>query len=209
MAKMDVQGASVEFEGELAKKGANFLDRWQDRYFVLTDEGNLYWYKDVSEYKAGDEAQGSLDVKQIIRVATGFLLRLNLLQIGEKDEPGYFDLITPGRSYQLHASSSGTYYDLWVRRSVCSCVNRSISSRHSDEFNNRCKFNSRHHSKVLVSGKNTRCAPGAGRAHVVPGERGRFQATAEDRPDPCAGRGGRSDQHVCACSLGIAAFERC
>lgn len=28
---MEERGATVEFEGELAKKGAGLLDRWQDR----------------------------------------------------------------------------------------------------------------------------------------------------------------------------------
>jgi len=98
---MEDSGAAIEFEGELAKKGAGFMDRWQDRYFVLNDEGNLLWYKNIEEKKSGAEAQGQLAVNQIIRIE-------------EQSDPGYFDLVTPGRAYHLHASSSGTYYDMWV-----------------------------------------------------------------------------------------------
>ena len=39
-----------------------------DRYFVLTDEGVLYWHKNQEDYRKGVEPQGSLEVNKIIRV---------------------------------------------------------------------------------------------------------------------------------------------
>ena len=43
---------------------------------MLTDEGNLSWYKNLEEKKSGAEAQGQLAVNQIIRVCMQYATHL-------------------------------------------------------------------------------------------------------------------------------------
>ena len=43
---------------------------------MLTDKGNLLWYKNLEEKESGAEAQGQLAVNQIIRVCVQYVTDL-------------------------------------------------------------------------------------------------------------------------------------
>ena len=66
-------GGSKEGSGRRRRSVGELLTKWDERYFVLTIN-NLYYFKTEQDFKAGEDAKGSLSIKN------------NAVSQGEQDE---------------------------------------------------------------------------------------------------------------------------
>ena len=82
-----------ERSGYLLKRGVGST-RWQSRWFTMTSNGVLYWYKNPQESDMSVlKAKGSIQLKEVLDVE---VLSSN---------PSSFDLFVKGRTYELSANS--------------------------------------------------------------------------------------------------------
>ena len=140
-----------ERSGYLLKRGVG-SSRWQSRWFVLSSDGALYWYrspKDAQETKMN--AKGKLQLADVLHVEL------------VSSKPTCFEIYVKGRTYELNASTDQEAREWildifqWVTELDCvspTAVESSSSSKNDENLPKNIAYNSVvdvDHSNGLIS----------------------------------------------------------
>lgn len=96
--------------GILQKKSPTFPYKWQTRYFVLKEPGEICYFADEAEYKSKIKAKGDIQVGDILPNAFGLVMK----------SKGEFEVKLKERSFELKASTDAeanewkTSIEAWI-----------------------------------------------------------------------------------------------
>ncbi|KNC83377.1 hypothetical protein SARC_04364 [Sphaeroforma arctica JP610] len=103
----------VLMKGDLVKLGSGIFSGWQKRFFVLFADGRLCYFKKLSDFEAGEEANAEINLKYYNAVSDITVLesnRKNVFKLTPKPmDFNYSDI----REFHF-AAETVTDMDMWI-----------------------------------------------------------------------------------------------